>query len=146
MYHTHANMHLINNVSIYAHLNIFIWTKISFNTYLTHITKLIKVFLQLSWKNEPSSESFELIHLDGVNKQNKVYSFEVSISLLPLFSIIIRNNSWSKNWEQIWLDGVRKWNNMYSFEFSIGLLPSFQLSQKNRPCSKSLKQIHFNEV
>ena len=33
---------LHKNVSIYAHLNIFIWTKISFNTYLTHRTKLIK--------------------------------------------------------------------------------------------------------
>ena len=39
----------------------------------------------------PCSECLEQIHLDGVKKQNKMYSFEVSIGLLPLFSIVIKN-------------------------------------------------------
>ena len=57
-------------------------------THILHTTKLIKVLFQLSWKNEPCSESFLEIHLDGVRKQNKMYSFEVSIGLLPhLFNL-----------------------------------------------------------
>ena len=76
MYHTHANMCIIKNVKIYAHLNFFIWTKISFNTNLTYKTKLIKVFFFFFFwivlHSEPCSESLEKIHLDEVKKQQNV--------------------------------------------------------------------------
>ena len=61
-------------------------TKISFNTYLTHTIKLIKECL----KKGPCSESLGQICLDGVKDQNKTYSFEVSIGLLPLHLIITK--------------------------------------------------------
>ena len=41
-------------------------------------------------KNKPCSESFDQVHLDGVEKQNKMYSFEVHIGLLPLFLIVMK--------------------------------------------------------
>ena len=69
----------------------------------------------MSWTNEPCSESLEQIHLDGVKKQNKMYTFEVSIGLLPLFSIITKVSPLLKVLEQMHLDGIKKWNKIYSF-------------------------------
>ena len=57
--------------------------------YLTHILhtqlNLSQCFFNCIEKNEPCFGSLEQIHFDGVTKQNKMYSFEVSIGLLPLF-------------------------------------------------------------
>ena len=137
MYHTNANMCIIKKVGIYVHLNIFIWTKISFNTYLTHATLLTKVFFQLSWieKVMPYSESLEPIHLDGVKKQN-MFSFKASIGLLHLFQLSKKNKPCSKSLEQICLDEVKKWNKAYSFKVSIGLLPFFLMVTKVSPLLK----------
>ena len=63
-------------------------------TYILHMTKLIKVFFDcLEKKNKSCSESLEQIYLDEVKKQNKTYSFEVSIGLLPLFLIVTQKTS-----------------------------------------------------
>ena len=77
-----------------------------------------------------------------------MYSFEVSIGLLPLFSIVMKKNKpCSESLEQVHLDGVQKWNKMYSFEVCIGLLPLFLIvRKKNKLCSESLEQIHLDGV
>ena len=84
------------------------------------------MFFQLSWRNKPCFESLKQICLDGVEKQNKTYSFKVSIGLLPLFfDCHTKNKPCSKSLEHINLHGVEKQNKTYSFEVSIGLLPLF---------------------
>ena len=70
-------------------------------------------------KSEYCYESLEHICLDGVGKWNKTYNFEVSIWLLALFSIVMKNKSCSESLEQICIDGVKKLNKTYSFEVSI---------------------------
>ena len=79
----------------------------------------------------PILNILEQIHLDGVKKQNKMYSFEVSIGFLPLFAIVTKNEPCSKSLEKICLDGVKKWNKTYNFEVSIGVLPHFLIITKN---------------
>ena len=94
----------------------------------------MKVFL-IVLTNEPCSESLSQIHLDGVKKQNKMYSFAVGIGLLPLFNHQ-KNEPCSKSLEQVCLDGVKKWNKTYSFEVSIELLPLFLIITKVSPVLK----------
>ena len=62
------------------------------------------------------------MHLDGVKKWNKTYSFEVSIGLLLLFLNITKNETCSVSLEQIYLHEVEKWNKTYSFEVSIQII------------------------
>ena len=70
----------------YMHILIYLSAQKYHLTHILHTTKLIKMFCQLSWKKKKTcSESLEPICLDGVRKQNKTYSFEVSIGLLPSF-------------------------------------------------------------
>ena len=58
--------------------------------YILHTQLNSSVFFDCLEKNEPCSESLEQICLDGVKEWNKMYSFEVSIGLLPLFLIIMK--------------------------------------------------------
>ena len=61
-----------------------------------------------------------------------MYSFEVSIGLLPLFSTITKNEPCCKGLEQICLDGVKKWNKAYSCEVCIGVLALFLIVTKKQ--------------
>ena len=70
-----------------------------------------------------------------------MFSFEVSIGLLPLFLIVTWNKPCSECLEQICLDGVKKQNKMYSFEVNIGLLPLFLIVTQNKPYSGCLELI-----
>ena len=107
MYHTHINMCIIKNVSIYAHLKIFIWT----NTYLTNTTKCIKGFLSIVQKKMSPVlkvwKRFTYMEWRNITKctvlklaQNFYPSFNCHKKTIPVLKVWSRFFRWSQQMEQ----------------------------------------------
>ena len=63
------------------------------------------------------------IHQHGAEIFNKICSFEVSIGLLPLISILSSKQSLLKSLMKIYQHGAEIFHKTCSFEVGIGLVP-----------------------